>query len=93
MGGKSRRFGKAGVLRALGSQAVQGTSVDRDCEGDRGSGSRERRRRPDERNQIRRDDAAMGQDDISSKKLSAPDRMSKAVGCLNGRGRSRPAGS
>jgi hypothetical protein len=36
MGGKSRRFGKAGVLRALGSQAVQGTSVDRDCEGNRG---------------------------------------------------------
>jgi hypothetical protein len=36
MGGKSRRFGKAGVLRALGSQAVQRTIVDRDCEGKRG---------------------------------------------------------
>ena len=35
MEGKSRRFGKAGALRALGSQAVQGTIVDRDCEGDR----------------------------------------------------------
>jgi hypothetical protein len=36
MGGKSRRFRKAGVLRALGSQAVQRTIVDRDCEGKRG---------------------------------------------------------
>ena len=33
---KSRRFGKAGVLRALGSQAVQGRSGDRDCQGNRG---------------------------------------------------------
>jgi hypothetical protein len=36
MEGKSRRSGEAGVLRALGSQAVQGTSVDRQCEGNRG---------------------------------------------------------